>query len=388
MMPSPKSSNGSYLTGGLSEKLFHRVFSAIRKQQTEKRRGAQNTLTAGILAKKTAADIAKLGQNKDGKPFTKDDLKKFEQERKSHVKRFDSSRSGITYHQLISGSRDIDVKRANNRVSDGRGITTANLSGIRSDIVLIRVKASSVSKHQDHLVRIRFDEWQQWMQEPPANNYKLAVKEAAKGRISIDCDCGRHQYWYRYLATLGNYCVAPPKEFSYPKIKNPELKGVACKHVLKAAVMLQSIAWHTVLAKQMELQANKIGFGDDRKSNHVLTASELKQASKNRSTKINQAKSQAAYRKYVKSQDALAKKITANSKEIEKIRKQANKIRKQSNTIKKKDQELTKMRDMLRMSFGIYHDANKAGGMTKAQAISGFAKQMGVTESKLKQVLK
>ncbi|MCV5390784.1 phage tail protein, partial [Escherichia coli] len=82
---------------------------------------------------------------------------------------------------------------------------------------------------------------------------------ACAGRISFDCDCGRHQYWYRYLATMGNYCIAPPKEFAFPKIRNPELSGVACKHVLKAATMLQSLAWQRILANQMKQQARRVG---------------------------------------------------------------------------------------------------------------------------------
>ncbi|MCG3884122.1 phage tail protein [Photobacterium leiognathi] len=383
-----RTAQGRYLTGGLDEKRFQRVFDVIQKQQAANRRNAKRTLTSSALTKKTAADLAKLGSKENGEPFTKDDLKRFEQERNSHKKRFNAKTTGITYHQLVSGSREIDIKRANNQSDDGRGITKANLSGIRANTVLIRVKASSKSVHENHLVKIRLDEWDDLLNDPPAGNYKQAVKEACRGRISIDCDCGRHQYWYRYLATMGNYCVAPPKEFSYPKIRNPELKGVACKHVLKAAVMLQSVAWHGVLARQMEVQASKIGYADDRKSKHVLTASELKEASKNRSTKINSAKVQAEYRKYKKAQAGLAKKLTSGKKEIEKLRKQANKIRKQANTIKKKDQELTKMRDMLRMSFTMFHDMRVAGGSTKADSIKAFAKKMNVSESKLKQVLK
>lgn len=84
--------------------------------------------------------------------------------------------------------------------------------------------------------------------------------------------------------------MAPPKEFSYPKIRNPQLKGVACKHVLKAAVMLQSVAWQKIIGKQMELAANRVSFGDDRKYSHVLTKQEAKAAAKNRSTKIDPEK--------------------------------------------------------------------------------------------------
>ena len=389
MMPNfTRNDAGRYISQGLSERSFIQLFNKIQSEQNTNRRYANKTLTAGALTRKSAADLAKLGCKENGQPFTKQDLKHFEQERNQFKKRFNTDRSGITYCQLVSGSRDIDVKRANNQVKDGRGITRANMSGIKSNTVLVRVQASSVSVHQHHQVKIRLDDWDDCLNDPAGGNYKAAVKKACAGHLSIACDCGRHQFWYRYLATMGNYCVAPPKEFSYPKIRNPELRGVACKHVLKAAVMLQSTAWHTVLAKQMELQASRIGFGDDKKSNHVLTAGELKQANKNRSTKINQSKAQAAYAKYKKAQSSLAKHINTSHKEIEKIRQQANKIRKQSNTIKKQAQNINGMRDMLKMAFSMFWDGLKANGkITKDDAIRQYAKQMNLTESKLKKVL-
>lgn len=388
MPTTEKTPSGRYITNNLDHKQAQKVFKKIQSEQNANRRKAKNTLTAGSLTRKSIADLIKLGGKQDGTPFTKDDLLSFEKARNSHKEQLSSKNAGVKYSQLIANSRGIDVKRSNNSVNDGSGITKALLSGIKSGTILVRVKASSKSVHQEHMVKLRMDQYDDYLQDPPAGNYKNAAKEAAKGRLSIDCDCGRHQYWYRYMATAGNYCVAPPKEFSFPKIRNPELRGLACKHVLKAAVMLQSAAWQNIIARQMEIAANKIGFGDDRKLNHILNDKEIKEAAKNRSTKINHDKVKMEWLKYQRSNKGLAKKLKTNSKEIDLIRKQANKIRKQANKIKSQSDENKMLRDMFKMNFSIFEDKFKAGGGNRSDAIKAFAKEKNFSIEKLKQVLK
>lgn len=383
-----KDDNGRYLTGGLNERQFQQAFNLIQSKQKKNRRNAKRTLTPAQLRAKKTADLAKLGEKSKGVPFTVDDLKAFEKNRQQHKKAYNSSRAGISYPQLVAGSRDIDIKRANNKVQDGSGITRATLSGIKGNMILVRVKASMKSVHQEHMVKIRLEEHDDYLHEPPADSYTTAAKMAAQGRLSFDCDCGRHQYWYRYLATMGNYAVTPPKEFAFPKIRNPEMKGVACKHVLKAVVMLQSASWHKIIGRQMEVQATRVGFGDDRKRTHVIKGDEAKEAARNRSTQINQDKVKSEFRKYQRSQKALDKAISAGSKEIEKIRSQAKRIRKQSNTIKKQDQQLREMRDMLKASFSMFADGMKATGGTRQDAIKAFAQRMNMSETKLKGALK
>nr|WP_225312426.1 hypothetical protein [Salmonella sp.] len=44
------------------------------------------------------------------------------------------------------------------------------------------------------------------------------AKSLCAGRVSFDCDCGRHQYWYRYIATAGN-CHGPPKNTPIKKVR-------------------------------------------------------------------------------------------------------------------------------------------------------------------------
>lgn len=377
-----KKDDNSYITHGLSDKQFSKVFALVQKAQNKARRNAKRTLTADAMRRKTSKQIKALGEKSKGVGFTKADLIAFDKQRKRHKEKYSSNIAGITYAQIIAGSRKIDIDRANNKVDDGTGITKATFIAVKQNVAIVRVRASMVSKHDEHRVEVRFEEWNDLLQDPPGGDFVKAAKAAAKGRISFDCKCGRHQYWYRYLATMGNYAVTPPAEFAFPKIKNAELKGVACKHVLLAVEMFQSIAWHRQLAKRMETQSRLVGFGDDkRQTTSYLTESDQKAAAKNRRTNIDQEKATKAFKAYDRSQKAMEKKIKNMSRDRELIKRQAKKVRTQAKQI----QGLT---GMIKANFNVFADGYKAQGKTKAQALKDYASNMNVTEHYLKDLVK
>ncbi|MEF2142620.1 hypothetical protein V1U69_18750 [Vibrio alginolyticus] len=375
-----KRDNGSFASLGLNEKQFNQLFNKIEQAQKRNRRNAKRTLTASTLAKPTNKALKALGEKAKGQRFTKEDLIKFDKARQRHKEVYDSKTAGITYAFLVKNSRQIDIDRANNRVDDGTGIHKATLIGTKNNIALIRVRASSVSKHEEHRVKVRFEQWDELLHEPPNGDYNQAVQLACAGRISFDCDCGRHQYWYRYLATMGNYCVAPPKEFAFPKIRNPELSGVACKHVLKATTMLQSLAWQRILANQMKQQARRVGFGSDNKT-YLLNENEKKAAARNRKTVVDKAAATREHAKYLRAQKAMEKQIAKQKRESETIKRQARKLRKESN-------EKKGYIDMIKVGFQNFHDGYKLQGKTKSEALADFAKLMNVTPSKLERIIK
>ncbi|EKY4560057.1 phage tail protein, partial [Escherichia coli] len=214
---------GRYQTDGLSTKDFNKVFDLIRKQQRQNRRNARRTLTPRIMGMRNRELEAflSLGKKKDGTYFTPEDIRSFNTSRQAHKTKFKSTVPGITYAQLVAQSTSIDIKRANNKVSDGTGIKAATFLGLKHNLALISVNASDESVHQHHRVRIRFEEWDKAVEKIAEDGAKKAriAADLCKGRVSFDCDCGRHQYWYRYMATAGNYAVAPPKEYAFPKIR-------------------------------------------------------------------------------------------------------------------------------------------------------------------------
>ncbi|EGR2324803.1 phage tail protein [Vibrio alginolyticus] len=375
-----KRDNGSFASLGLNEKQFNQLFNKIEQAQKKNRRNAKRTLTAATLTKPTNKALKALGEKAKGQRFTKEDLIKFDKARQRHKEVYDSKTAGITYAFLVKNSRQIDVDRANNRVHDGTGIHKATMFGIKNNIALIRVRASRISKHEEHRVKVRFEQWDELLHEPPNGDYNQAVQLACAGRISFDCDCGRHQYWYRYLATMGNYCIAPPKEFTFPKIRNPELSGVACKHVLKSVTMLQSLAWQRILANQMKQQARRVGFGSDNKT-YLLNKNEKTAAARNRKTVVDKAAATREHAKYLRAQKAVEKQIAKQKRESETIKRQARKLRKESN-------EKKGYIDMIKVGFQNFHDGYKLQGKTKSEALTDFAKLMNVTPRKLERIIK
>ena len=259
-----KNSDGIYVTNGKTDRELAQIFRAIKRDQRIKRKSAKRTLTPEIMRNPTSKALKMLGEKAKGEGFTKADLVAFDKARKGHIKKYDRKTAGITYAFVVKYSRDIRINRANNQVDDLTGLTTATYSHIKADTVNINVKASQASKHDNHQVQIRLEQFDELMAMPPDRDYLQAAKFACKGRMSLDCSCADYQYRYRYLATMGNYQIKPPSEFAFPKKTNPTLRGLACKHILLAVNKLQSLAWTRLVAKEMERQAGRVGFGSNR----------------------------------------------------------------------------------------------------------------------------
>ena len=148
-----------------------------------------------------------------------------------------------------------------------------------------------------YLVRVRLEDWEKHLHNPYLNPL-IAAKEAATGRISFDCACGRHQYWYRYLTQIGGFAINPPKEQDFPKIRNPGLTGCCCKHVLKVLRVLKTNAIQTVLSRELERQSASVGFADPRA--RLLNQQELKQVSRARGITGQTPESRAALKKFMR----------------------------------------------------------------------------------------
>lgn len=165
---------------------------------------------------------------------------------------------------------------------------------------------------------------------------KLA-KQLCAGRVSYDCDCGRHQYWYRYIATAGNFALAPPKEYAYPKVRNPDLKGVACKHVIHAMTRLQSTSWQLSIGKALAKAATQVAFGDDRRrTTEHFSEEQQKVFNRNRNSRTDAAAMKREWAMYQRRQQALGEKLNRGSNKLESLRKQLTKARKLSDTQKRR----------------------------------------------------
>ncbi|MCZ4061284.1 phage tail protein [Pantoea sp. LMR881] len=379
---------GRYVTQGLSPKQFDKVFDTIHQDRQKRRRQKARQLTPAVLKNKNLDEILKLGKKQVGTFFTIDDLKSFERNRKQVRKQYTGTQTGITHAQLVANSRSIDVKRANNNVDDGSGITSAAFKGMRHNVALIDVTASQRSVHKNHRVEIRFETWDEALEDAAGNDVgaqQRIAKKMVKDRVSVNCNCGRYQYWYRYIATAGNFTIAPPKEYVYPKLKNPTLEGVACKHIIHALTRMQGSGWQSRVLMTLRKNAAGEHYGDDpKKTTEYFTDDEIKRLNRNRKSQTNQRAARAEFNRYQARLDALAGKLKATDKQqLTKTRKQLLKAR----TITQKEQarreaaqrkleEATAERDALKQQLAdtlimqkqIFIDAQVMAGKTPEQA--------------------
>ncbi len=79
-----------------------------------------------------------------------------------------------------------------------------------------------------------------------------------KSYLKFDCDCGRHRFWYRYISTIGGF-NAGRDETGFPKIRNPQLTGVACKHVLRTLTAIQQPAFRAFLMRAVDQDRERVG---------------------------------------------------------------------------------------------------------------------------------
>ena len=209
------------------------------------------TLTYGRLGVKVqdlVAAYARMGINVEIDEgtisFAPEDLRKLIAHSKKRRKRFDDSVQGMPYAQMLRASAPKDKERA-------KDVKPATFFGRKGNILFFQVQGKSKPHYR---VRIRLEGWRDATTNPKNMTVPALVmaKQLLAGRISIDCQCGRHQFWYRYLACIGNYAIEPPAERDYPKIRNPTLTGCCCKHVLRVLNDFKGTRVQFLVAKQVE----------------------------------------------------------------------------------------------------------------------------------------
>ena len=240
------------------EKLYSKVFqSQVTTRDKDDRKAF---LTRDLMDQR--ADVTKGGRaklvldygTKGAKvEYTLAELNKMAEAGEKAQAQFKEDVVGVPIKDLLKASDRADITRAQLQIS------SATLYKVHGNLLHFRVSASKESDVAFHQVRIRLDSWDSESLGFSGGGYLQAAQRSAMGRISFNCDCGRHRYWYRYLATVGNFGL-DPKEMVFPKIRNPGLKGCCCKHVIKTLATLRMHPIHLRLAKEMEEQAKKKGF--------------------------------------------------------------------------------------------------------------------------------
>lgn len=143
---------------------------------------------------------------------------------------------GITARQVIDLSLSIDRERARKEIS--WAVPSYAQKNVKGNL-FVRFVTDASQKYDAtrHHVTVEFLGYQTAIISG-AHEPLRASRLMAKQQIKFDCDCGRHTFWYRYISTIGNF-NSGRQETGYPKIRNPHLNGVACKHVLRVMAELE-----------------------------------------------------------------------------------------------------------------------------------------------------
>ena len=382
MQEAPTQATGTNPFAGLDQRQMDKYFNALRKRNAAERKTARRTLSPGAIRNAIKAGQlppnleAAIGAREDGTPFTIDDLRGFKKSRERLKKNF-SQYVGVNIQQLIALARTVDIKRANTEIKSAR------LYRVRGDTLAFNVTASQKYDADFHQVRVQLMSWNQVM--TGAKTPLAAVKKAVAGAIKFDCACGRHQYWYRYIATVGGYALTP-YEKDFPKIRNPNLAGTCCKHVLKTFQTLQSPTVQNVLAKEMARQSERSGYGDD-SNTQFLTQKDVKKLEKARPGNVNQAKAEAAAKKFEQASKRFMRQLSKGGKED--MRKATNRqrveMRKKAKALVQREKELQRRENELaKAEKALKQQAKTAAQKHKAQKAVRAKKPAGQDDIKQK----
>lgn len=283
---------------------FERQWSAITAKSRADRKEGVGLLTPRLLQKHIeSGEALTLDYGSKGLTvtYTPEELKDFAAAIKRSKGKHKANLAGVPLMHLEAMSSAADHLKA-------KDIKASTFYKINGNILYFRATASgeTVNAPRHYQVRIRLDGW--YDELSAIGPYLQRAKRACMGRVSIDCGCGRHQYWFRYLAGVGNFAVTPPGEKDFPKIRNPKLTGACCKHVLKTLRVLKSLSLHAILAKELERQAGAEGYAEQQ-GKRFLKTQELQQTKRVRGSGKASLEMIAAYKQFKSAKKAFAKKI-------------------------------------------------------------------------------
>lgn len=199
-----------------------------------------------------------------------------------------------------------------------REITSCIPVSAFKDTVRFITNASGENGRMNHVVIVKFLNYPEAVADISAsdiddkNAVRKAVQKMRKGYLKFDCDCDRHRYFFRYVATIGGF-AAGNEEHGFPKIRNPNLKGIACKHVIR---VMSDIISSGVVQRFLEKHLTKI---ETTRVSTVLGKKQAEQlAQRKRTTRIRTSEDIKAERK---TREELRKAKTSVTHELKKFSK-------------------------------------------------------------------
>lgn len=224
---------------------LHGAFAELqRRQEAElrQRQQASTILTPEQIGARTGISTARLLQTTLGgqlRAITADDLKVFKDRSRELGKQF---REGLTARDIVNMSAPADRERARDQI--GAAIPTRLTAGA----ALFTTPAGPGSKVTRHMVTVTWPGYGAAVSWP--GTPLQAAKVLAEQPLKVDCDCDHFRYRLRHVVTVLGANAGRP-ETGFPKIRNPHLIGIACKHVLRVMVALESAGVRAQLAQMI-----------------------------------------------------------------------------------------------------------------------------------------
>lgn len=93
------------------------------------------------------------------------------------------------------------------------------------------------NKYNGWFTYIRFDDWDEQIDDLSINPVELSRLLLWSGQISVHCDCPAYKYWgHQFIMTKRDSAIVPENRF--PSIRNPRLLGGCCKHLRRSLAVL------------------------------------------------------------------------------------------------------------------------------------------------------
>jgi len=218
------------------------ALTSRRADDLQSRRLATTILAPGDMSGKTSA--AKLLQTTLGgqrRFITNADLAAFTKSAKALGSKL---RTGVTAQEIIDLSLPADRERARQE------IRSSIATRLHQGNVLFTTPSGPQSKVSRHFVTVEFPGYGSAVSYP--GTVLQAAAELVKAPLWFDCDCPQHRFHHRFIVTAMGANAGRP-ESGFPKLTNPTLIGVACKHVIRTLIELQgSMAVRKSLAKMLD----------------------------------------------------------------------------------------------------------------------------------------
>lgn len=238
-----------------------------RRQEAElrQRQQADTILTPEQIGARTGISTARLLQTTLGgqrRAITADDLKVFKARSRELGRQY---REGLTARDIIDQSAPSDRERARDQ------IRSAIPTRLTAGAAMFTVAAGPGSKVSRHMVTVAWPGYGAAVSWP--GTPLQAAKVLAEQPLKVDCDCYHFRYRLRHVVTVLGANAGRP-ETGFPKITNPHLIGIACKHVLRVMVALESAGVRSQLAQMIAADRKQLESPGARKRVITTTAAQ------------------------------------------------------------------------------------------------------------------